>query len=333
MNTTRRQFLRSSLFAVAACGAPAQKGRVITVNGPISPEQMGLTLVHEHVLVDFVGADKITPGRYNRDRVFEQVLPNLKLIRSKGCKTLVDCTPAYLGRDVRLLQKLSSASGLHIITNTGWYGASKEKFLPSRIKQITSQQIADEWINEANRGIDGTGIKPGFMKIAVDDIPFSDNIVKILEAAVITYKSTGLPIAVHTSNGGAPAKEEMKILQKNNVPLSNWIWIHAQNEKDISIHIDAAKKGAWISFDNVAGDNMDDYLERLKKMKNEGLLNKVLISHDAGWYDVVDPSKKFRGYTDIFDLFIPLLKKNNFTTQEIELLLVKNPARVFTVRS
>jgi phosphotriesterase-related protein len=78
---------------------------------------------------------------------------------------------------------------------------------------------------------------------------------------------------------------------------------------------------------------MEDYLERLKKMKTEGLLNKVLISHDAGWYDVVDPSKSFRGYTDIFDLFIPLLKKNNFTTQDIDLLLVKNPAQVFTVRS
>ncbi|HLO80896.1 MAG TPA: hypothetical protein VK166_08060 [Chitinophagaceae bacterium] len=332
MNTTRRQFLRSSLCAVASCGAPAQKGRVITVNGPISPDQMGLTLAHEHVLVDFVGADKISPGRYNRQKVFELVLPYLKSIRSKGCKTMVDCTPAYLGRDVRLLQELSTAADLHIITNTGWYGASKEKFLPSRTRQLSSQQIAEEWISEANRGIDGTGIKPGFMKIAVDDIPFSDNIVKILEAAAITYKYTGLPVAVHTSNGGAPAKQEMKILQSKNIPLSNWIWVHAQNEKDISIHIDAAKKGAWISFDNVAGDNMEDYLERLKKMKAEGLLNKVLISHDAGWYDVVDPSKSFRGYTDILDLFIPFLKKNNFTSQEIELLLVKNPAQVFTVK-
>lgn len=299
----------------------------------MSPDQMGLTLVHEHVLVDFIGADKISPDRYYSQTVFEQVLPFLKSIRSKGFKTLVECTPAYLGRDVRLLQKLSRASDLHIITNTGWYGASKEKFLPSRVKQLSSQQIADEWIMEAKQGIDGTGIKPGFMKIALDNVPFSDNIVKVLEAAAITYKSTGLPIGIHTSNGGAPAKQEMNILQSKNVPLSSLIWIHAQNEKDISIHIDAAKKGAWISFDNAGGDNMEEYLERLKIMKSEGLLGQVLISHDAGWYDVVDPSKSFRGYSDIPDLFVPYLKKNNFTSQDIEQLLLKNPARVFTVRS
>jgi predicted metal-dependent phosphotriesterase family hydrolase len=312
---------------------PQQKGRVLTVNGSISPAQMGLSLAHEHVLVDFIGANKISPDRYNRQKVFDTVLPYLRSIRSKGCKTLVECTPAYLGRDVRLLQQLSKDSDLHIITNTGWYGASKEKFLPATIEQLSSQQVADQWIRESREGIDGTGIKPGFMKIAVDDVPFSDNITKILDAAAITYKATGLPIGIHTSNGGAAAKQQMKIFQSKNIPLSNWIWIHAQNEKDISIQIEAAKKGAWISFDNVSGDNMDDYLERLKHMKTQALLGHVLISHDAGWYDVVDPSKKIRGYTDIFDLFIPYLKKNNFNTGDIDQLLVQNPARAFTVRS
>jgi phosphotriesterase-related protein len=312
---------------------PQQKGRVLTVNGSISPAQMGLSLAHEHVLVDFIGANKISPDRYNRQKVFDTVLPYLRSIRSKGCKTLVECTPAYLGRDVRLLQQLSKDSDLHIITNTGWYGASKEKFLPATIEQLSSQQVADQWIRESSEGIDGTGIKPGFMKIAVDDVPFSDNITRILDAAAITYKATGLPIGIHTSNGGAAAKQQMKIFQSKNIPLSSWIWIHAQNEKDISVHIEAAKKGAWISFDNVSGDNMDDYLERLKHMKTEGLLGHVLISHDAGWYDVVDPSKKIRGYSDIFDLFIPYLKKNNFSAGDIDQLLVQNPARAFTVRS
>jgi phosphotriesterase-related protein len=320
-------------LALAGCVTTQQKGHVITVNGPVAPEKMGITLTHEHVLVDFIGADSITPGRYNRQKVFDTVLPLLKALRSKGCKTLVECTPAYLGRDVQLLQQLSRSSDLHIITNTGWYGASREKFLPASIGQLSSREIADNWIREASEGIEGTGIRPGFMKIAVDDVPFSENISKILDAAAITYKATGLPIGVHTSNGGAPAKEEMKIFQSKNIPLVSWIWIHAQNEKDISVHIDAAKKGAWISFDNVSGDNMDEYLQRLNTFRSEGLLGHVMISHDAGWYDVVDPSKKIRGYSDIFDIFIPFLKKNNFSTADIDQLLIRNPARAFTVRS
>jgi phosphotriesterase-related protein len=313
--------------------APSPKGVVNTVNGPIAPEKMGLTLAHEHVLVDFVGASDINTGRYNRQIVFDTILPYLKAIRSKGCKTLVECTPAYLGRDVQLLQQLSKSSDLHIITNTGWYGASREKFLPAMIGQLSPTQIADQWISEARNGIDGTGIKPGFMKIAVDDVPFSDNITRILEAAAITYKATGLPIGVHTSNGGAPAKQQMKIFQSKNIPLGSWIWIHAQNEKDISVHIEAAKKGAWISFDNVSAGNMDEYLQRLNTFRSEGLLGHVLLSHDAGWYDVVDPSKKIRGYSDIFDHFIPYLEKNNFNKADIDQLLVQNPARAFTVRS
>lgn len=333
MNYTRGQFIRSSLLAVAGCMAPPPKGVVNTVNGPIAPGKMGLTLAHEHVLVDFAGANNMSPGRYNRQKVFDTMLPYLKEIRSKGCKTLVECTPAYLGRDVLLLQQLSKSSDLHIITNTGWYGASREKFIPSMIGQLSPQQIADIWTREAREGIDGTSVKPGFMKIAVDDIPFSDNISKILEAAALTYKSTGLPIGVHTSNGGAPAKQQMKILQSKNVPLGSWIWIHAQNEKDISVHIEAAKKGAWISFDNLSADNMDEYLQRLKTFRSEGLLGHVLISHDAGWYDVVAPSKKIRGYSDMFDLFIPHLEKNNFSKADTDQLLVQNPARAFTVRS
>lgn len=333
MKPTRRQFIRSSIFAIAGSMAPPQKGVVTTVNGPITPEKMGLTLAHEHVLVDFVGANNISSERYNRQKVFETVLPYLKAIRSKGCKTLVECTPTYLGRDVLLLQQLSKSSDLHIITNTGWYGASKEKFLPGMISQLSSEQIANKWISEARQGIDGTGIKPGFMKIAVDDVPFSDNISKILNAAAITYKETGLPIGVHTSNGGDPAKQQMKIFQSKNIPLERWIWIHAQNEKDISIHLEAARKGAWISFDNVSANNMDEYLQRLKTLRSEGLLGHVLISHDAGWYDVVEPSKKIRGYSDIFDYFVPYLEKNNFSKADINQLLVHNPARAFTVRS
>jgi phosphotriesterase-related protein len=290
-------------------------------------------LVHEHILVDFIGADAAIPGRYDPEDVYQKILPLLQSLKSKGCQTLVECTPMYLGRDVKLLQRLSKATGLHIITNTGWYGASKEKFLPSKIREMSASQIAQAWINEARNGIDGSGIKPGFMKIALDNVPFSDNIRKILEAAVITYKETGLPVGVHTSNGGAPAKEQIAFFRSKNLPLEKWIWIHAQIEPDISVHAEAAKQGAWISFDGISRSNMEEYRERLESMKKRNLLQHVIISQDAGWYDVVEPSKPIRDYNDLLDHFIPHLRSKNFTESDIQQLLVKNPARLFTVKS
>ncbi len=110
--------------------AGARSGTVSTATGPIAADALGVTLAHEHVLVDFVGADRVSPSRYDRDAAFARALPHLERIYSLGCRTLVECTPAYLGRDPELLRRLSRASKLHILTNTGYYGAANDKFLP-----------------------------------------------------------------------------------------------------------------------------------------------------------------------------------------------------------
>src|SRR5262245_66350558 len=74
---------------------------VSTVTGPLGADRLGLTLMHEHVLVDFIGADQVSPSRYDADRAFAIVLPHLTRARTAGCETLVERTPAYLARDVR----------------------------------------------------------------------------------------------------------------------------------------------------------------------------------------------------------------------------------------
>ena len=115
----RRDFLAAitGLMGLAATGM-AEKGRlktgekrpaggVMTVEGLIEPDQLGVTLPHEHLLVDFVGADQISPSRYDAEEVFQRVLPYLQQVKQQGCQTLVECTPAYLGRDPLLLLRLA----------------------------------------------------------------------------------------------------------------------------------------------------------------------------------------------------------------------------------
>ena len=294
---------------------------------------MSVTLVHEHVLVDFIGADKISSNRYDQDEAFTIILPHLKSLYQKGCRTLIECTPQYLGRDVALLKRLSDSSGIQIFTNTGYYGASGEKFLPASLQNQTAEDLAKSWILEARDGIDGTGIRPGFMKLGADDLPFSTSILKILKAAAITYKATGLPIAVHTSKGGKPALEELRLLTEAGVPADAWIWVHAQNEKDNAYHLEAAGKGGWVEFDGIDNNNTEQYIDLLHKMKTAKLLHRVLISQDAGWYNVGDAGGgNFRNYNSIFDSFIPALLKSGFTEKDIQLLLVENPANAFRIR-
>lgn len=296
-----------------------------TVTGPIPADRLGITLMHEHVLVDFVGADLVSPSRYNRAEVLTVVVPHLKQLRAFGCETLVECTPAFLGRDPALLRQLSDASGLRILTNTGYYGAANDKHLPKHAFSESAEQLAARWTAEHERGIEATGIRPAFMKIGVDAAPLSPIDRKLVEAAALTHRATGLPIASHTGTGGA-ALEELDILQRHRVPPSAFIWVHAQNERDTSFHDRAAARGAWIEFDGISPTSVERHVDLVRHMKQQGRLAHVLVSHDAGWYRVGEPGGgRFRPYDTLFTTFVPALEKEGFSAAEVRQLLVVNP--------
>lgn len=315
--------------AIFSCNTPEAK--IITVTSEIPASAMGKTLHHEHLLVDFIGADSTGYHRWDKNEVVEKVLPYLIEIKKLGYKTLVECTPAYLGRDPELLKILSEKSGIQIITNTGYYSATGGKFIPEHGFTETAEQLAQRWIAEAQNGIEGTGVFPGFIKIAVDAKPLEEINRKVVEAACFTHKATGLTIMSHTGTA-VPALEELDILRKNGVHPSAFIWTHAQNEVNPDKHIEAAKMGAWIAFDNFNIKNLDRYVELVLRMKKHGLLEKVLLSHDAGWYKPGEPDGgDFRGFTDIEEILIPALEKNGLSQHDIYELFVTNPAEAFKV--
>lgn len=334
----RRDFLQRSAalaslaWSRASLDAEDKKLQVMTVQGPLAPEQMGLTLVHEHILVDFVGADKASKDRYDADAVFKVALPHLKRIKELGCQTFVDCTPAYLGRDPALLKRLSAASGLHILTNTGFYGARQGKFLPDFVMKETPEQLAARWLREWKDSIDGTGIRPGFIKVGVDGGALPEINRRLLQAAARTHLDSGLTIAAHTGDGIA-ALEELKLVRDAGVDGSAFIWVHAQNEKDTALHVRAAEQGAWVEFDGLGPKTVEQHVELVKSMKAAGHLNRVLLSHDAGWYHVGEPDGgKFRLFDTLFTELLPALKKAGFTDAEVKQLTVDSPREAFTIR-
>ncbi|MFC0776267.1 phosphotriesterase family protein [Terrimonas alba] len=307
------------------------KKRLMTVNGWITREQPGFSLTHEHVLVDFIGADLIDPSRYNAEEVFQAALPKLLELKQRGFQMIMECTPAYIGRDVKLLKRLADASGLYILTNTGYYGAAGEKYLPSHAWKETAEQIAARWISEWKNGVE-EGIKPGFIKCGVDKYPLSDVQAKMIDAAAITHLATGLTIGVHSGNGEA-AMEELRIIKSKGIRPDAWIWIHAQNESDRKVHIRAAKAGGWVSFDGVNRESISQCIDFLKDMKEQHLLQHVLLSHDSGWYHVGEPGGgTYNDYNTIADKLIPQLFQNGFTQPELQLLFGVNPVRAFTVK-
>ncbi len=321
-------FISVILFTISCTPDPIN---VTTVTGGINAKKMGKTLSHEHLLVDFIGADSISYNRWDREEVAKKVLPYLEQIKNLGYKTFVDATPAYLGRDPELLKMLSEKSGIQILTNTGYYSAN-EKFVPEFAFTESAQELAARWIDEVNNGIEGTDIYPGFIKIAVNSGPLTELNKKIVEAACITHRETGLTIMSHTGPA-LPAFQELEILKENGIQPSAFIWTHAQNENDNNKLLEAAKMGAYVSFDNFKAADTTRYVDFILFMKKHGVLHKVLLSHDAGWYQPGEPDDgNFRGYTDLDTYLVPALEKEGIAQFDLFMLFFDNPANAFMIR-
>ena len=330
----RRDLLKAAAMALGSIResrAAADTNRQInTVLGPIPPSDLGPTLIHEHVLVDIVGAGRIAPGRYDGGEVAGVVLPHLKQLRSQGCRTFVDCTPAYLGRDPALLARLAQSSGLHILTNTGFYGAAGGKYVPEFAFSATAEDLAARWTGEFEAGIPPTGIRPALIKVGVDAGPLSKMNGKLISAAALTHLRTGMAIASHTGDGLA-AMAQLNLLKSHGVSPAAFIWVHAQDEKDRSFHRKAAEAGAWIGFDGISSQTVDQNIDLIRETRRAGYLGRVLISQDVVGFHVGEERGGYcPGYTFLFSGFLPQLRKSGFDEAETRMLTIENPRRALT---
>lgn len=335
---SRLLLLSLFLFFLFPQATPAQSGGyIMTVTGPIAPEQLGQTLSHEHVVTDFAGAETVPQPQYERDSAVAQLLPHLERLRASGVTTLVECTPAYIGRDVRLLRELARRSDLQIVTNTGFYAAVDKKYLPEFVYRVSVDSLYRIWKHEWEKGIEGTGIRPGFIKLGVGQGALDSIEAKLLLAATRLSGESGLPIAMHTGDGAA-AQDEYRRVVEAGLPASRMIWVHAQNGTDAE-RIELAREGVWISLDGVGAGQVADYVDRVLALKKAGLLSRVLISHDDGW-SVDNEAGTIRlnyfksagtPYRTIERELLPQLLAAGLTPAEMDKLLVENPRRAFTI--
>ena len=347
---SRRTFLRTTgplagAFALAPAvellGADRLDGKIMTVLGPIAPEQLGVTLPHEHCVVDFLGAEKATTLRHDADDAFTTILPHLKKLKERGCQSFVECTPNYIGRDVRLLKRLAEATGLNILTNTGYYGASGNKFLPRHAFTESAEQLSARWLAQWRDGINGSGVRPGFMKLGVGSGKLPDVHVKLVRAAAKVHLQSGLTIAIHTGDGEA-ALDEIRVLREEGVAAGALIWVHAQNDPGPK-QIEAAKLGAWVSLDGYSASerNRERYKSFLLALKKEKLLGRVLVSHDHFWSVEGEGGRgslkihsggAANAFEAMFTQLLPDLRQAGFDENDIRQLTVRNPAEAFTIR-
>ncbi|EPR67257.1 phosphotriesterase family protein [Cyclobacterium qasimii] len=312
---------------ISGCSLGSKKLFVQDLSGKHEASLDQIWLSHEHILVDFIGADSIDSNDWSQALVIEEMTPYLEELKQFNVTYFVDATPNFLGRDVLLLEKIANRTGLKILTNTGLYGVRNNQFIPDYAKKATAKELSEMWIQEFDVGIDGSSIRPGFIKIGIDKAdPLTPMHNKLIEAAALTHLETGMAIASHTgkAKGLWPQLAQLKSLR---VSPEAFIWVHAQAEDNPEEYLKAAATGCWISLDGLGWD-----LEKILFAKKHGFLNRILIAHDAGWYDPQKDKQSIQGFTNIFTQLIPALKAHDFTDEDIKLLLSTNPAQAFSIR-
>jgi phosphotriesterase-related protein len=209
---------------------------VMTVLGPVVPEELGFTSMHDHILVDLrvwrreweslipddfpvSGDDPVSLeniGLLQRDHFL--VADNLVLddeevmtaemadFKAAGGGAMVEMSSIGLRVSLPAIQRISRKSGIHVVATTGFY---VEQSCPEHAGK-TIEQFTDLMVKEIEEGIEGTDIKAGHIKIGVTTL--SERDVRVLKAAARTSMQTGLSVSVHPGHGGSDGRRIVDIL-------------------------------------------------------------------------------------------------------------------------
>lgn len=300
---------------------------IMSVTGPVDAPPSGAFLPHEHVMSIF-GREREEWSAYDEHRLLAATVPYLQRIRSIGCGTVADCTAAGIGRRPDLLRTISRESGVVLLTNTGYYGAAGGRYLPGDIGKLSAEEIADRWVREYNEGIEGSDIRPGFIKTGIDHDALSPVDRVLITAAASAHARTGLLIQTHTGNNPLAATAILSILRSEGVRPDAWVWVHAHLITSPAHILRAAHEGCWISLDGLHAERDAAIITLLRTFKAEALLGRILLSHDGNSY-TADGS--CRPYEHLLTGFRGKLLQAGFTELEFEELTRANPARAFEV--
>lgn len=309
---------------------------VNTVVGTCGPEELGMTLVHEHLLCGLPGWNlDPTTLKFNRNNAIETAIVHMQELRSCGVETIIDPCPADYGRDVTFNAEVSRKSGMRVISSAGLYA------LPPDHSQMAVERIAEMYIKEVSEGVGETGIRPGILKVATHS-PITPVEEKNLHAIAMAAKATVVPIITHTDNASEGHKQ-LDIFEEEGVSTRRVVIGHSDGRADLGYHVSLMDRGAFIGFDRWG---LEVYIQdRLRLASLIGLVSigyadHIVLSHDSICYwlsePLLDPPLGNPLYanwypTHLFRNIIPQLRNAGVTEETIRTMLVDNPKRLFKV--
>ena len=301
---------------------------LITSLGPKRADELDLILPHEHVFVDLRTWDQPGYAQAETADVIALIAPEIARAQAAGVTALVECSTVGVGRRPDILKAVSDATGFPLVVPTGVY---REPWIPDWIQAATEAELREWMTGELSDEIKPDGVQAGWIKLSAGDDGITECETKVLRAAAAAGVATNAVIGSHTIRGRV-VRDQLKIIEEVGYSPERFIWIHTQAEPDFDLHVEIARRGAWIEYDAIGSDHVSDeyFLEHIQRVLGAGLGDHLLLSHDRGWYDPALPGGGTpKPFTYLSETFLPKLRQAGVDERTIQQLTQSNPFRAF----
>jgi len=315
---------------------------VETVQGAVEADELGLVLVHEHVRFRDEAVAEQWPSRYDEQLEYDAALVAVNAAKDRGVQTIVDPTAMFGGRDVRFMKRVADETGVRIVACTGIYSYD---FLPHYFENRDVDVMADHFVEDIERGIQGTEIRAAFLKCAADAAGVTENVEKIHRAVARASVQTGASIMAHSMPAVATGPRQVEIFEQEGVDMARVQIAHCGDTDDLDYIEGLIDSGVYVGLDRY-GLEMYMPIDRRNataaELLRRGHAERLMISQDfcasIDWFppeagQAFEESGRIRNWsmTLVFDEVVPALREQGVLDDDtFATIFTENPRRWLT---
>ena len=309
---------------------------VETARGPVEAAELGPTLMHEHVFVLTADVQQNFPDEWgDEDARVADAVRRLGELSQYGIATIVDVTAIGQGRNIPRVKRIADQlPDLNIVVATGIYTFDA---LPLFFWRRPPEAMTEFFVHDITEGIAGTGVKAGMLKCAVDEKGLTPGVEQVLRSVVRAHRQTGTPITIHTHAAGQHGPAILDVLRQEGADLNRVVLGHSGDATNDPDYLEKmVKAGLTLGMDRFGIDHFATFEARsdlVVELCRRGLAERMVLSHDTccyiDWFapGSLDDLKQWH-YLHISQDVLPYLIDHGVTDDEIDTMLVRNPARV-----
>jgi phosphotriesterase-related protein len=304
-----------------------------TAAGPVDDSELGLTLVHEHLRVRSESVSFQFPHLYDEANEYERAVAQVSAAMERGVRTICDPTVMEAGRDIRFMSRVVEATGIQLVASTGIYAYH---YVPPHFQNRDIDYMADVFVRDIEVGIQGTEIKPGFLKCCTDHQGVTDDVEKVLRATARASNRTGRPIMTHSHPQSGQGLAQMKVFENEGVPPERVLIGHTGDTDSLDYIEELLSHGPFIGMDRYGIDIILPTERRnatVIELAKRGYAERMMLSQDTcctiDWFpqELVDATAPNWKMTYVLDEIVPALEQAGVTEEQIEQMMVQAPRR------